>query len=122
MYATICILLFHISLASIPSDAVIKMSGVEQTDEFGNYSYVTYLTAGEATSMQAVIDTTTHKVLLAGDECSTCWDDGYLAQKYDVSPRVRDGSAQMLTKEIELEYGKARLQGRYAIDRICLRQ
>ena len=96
------------------------MTGIEQKDDFGNYSYISYLTAGDNTSMQAVIDTTTHKVLLASTECETCWEDGYIAQKYDITPRLNAGSADSLTKEIDLQYGKAKLMGSYAIDRICL--
>mmetsp|Transcript_6869 Transcript_6869/g.8183 ORF Transcript_6869/g.8183 Transcript_6869/m.8183 type:complete len:93 (+) Transcript_6869:99-377(+) len=91
-------------------------------DEFGNYSFIVYLTMGDNTSMQFVLDTTTHKVILASTECSTCWSDGYIAQKYDVSPRENAGTADVLTKEITLKYGKAKLKGRYAKDRICMQQ
>ena len=59
------------------------MMGIEQKDDFGNYSYIVYLKVAEEFSMQVVLDTSQHKILLAGSECTTCWEDGYIAHKYD---------------------------------------
>ena len=72
--------------------------------------------------MQFVPDTTTHKVIAASTECDICWSDGFTAQKYDIGPREESGAADVLTKTIKLEYGKASLAGYYAEDRVCLHE
>lgn len=63
------------------------MSGTEQTNIEGEYTYVAYLTVGDDTSMQVTLDTTTHKVILASVDCVGCWTDNYSAKKYDITPR-----------------------------------
>ena len=65
-------------------------------------------------------DTTTHKVIAASTDCNSCWSDGYIAQKYDITTRENSGDADVLTKTIKLKYGKAMLEGYYAKDKICL--
>ena len=63
------------------------MSGIELPAYNGEYSYVGYLTVGEDTSMQVMLDTTTHKLFLANQQCSSCYTDGFIAKKYAMRER-----------------------------------
>ena len=68
----------------------------------GQYSFIAYIKMGDSTSMQFLPDTTTHKVIAASTDCNSCWSDGYIAQKYDISTRENSGAADVLTKTIKL--------------------
>ena len=68
------------------------------------------------------MDTSTHKLILASDECSSCWEDQFKSQKYDIDPREQSGEAYVLTREIESRYGTLALKGKNVQDRICLEE
>jgi len=55
------------------------MSGIELPAYNGEYSYIGYLTVGEDTSMQVMLDTTTHKLFLANQQCFGCYTDNFIA-------------------------------------------
>ena len=68
------------------------MAGIELATAEKEYSYIGYLKVGDTFSMQVVLDTSTHKVILANSECKSCYTDNNLvAQKYNMTTAIKTG-------------------------------
>ena len=61
------------------------MIGTQEENENGDYAFVAEVTIGESTAMQVSLDTTSHRLIVSGSECQSCWEDGFEAQKHDIT-------------------------------------
>ena len=115
-------LLLLMASGGVHAVSSVKMIGSQDEDENGNYAFVAHVTVGESTAMQVTLDTTSHRMIVAGSDCKSCWEDGFEAQKHDIAPRVKEGSARLLSEEnTSIKYGQAKFEGVDAVERVCLR-